>query len=133
MVKQCDWLEVSTSGYYDWKHRQANPIKKHENLSVIDEAIKIAYEDRKHRYGSPRLHVHLNESGFPVAASMRRHYLVAKAGRKFKSTTNSAHKLPISPNLLEQDFTCKKVNEKWAGDMTYLWTDEGWLYLAVGQ
>ena len=136
LVKQCDWLDVSTSGYYDWKHRQANPNKKHKDLSVIDEAIRIAYEDRKHRYGSPRLHVHLNESGFPVAlntvaASMRRQNLVAKAGRKFKSTTNSAHKLPVSPNLLEQDFTCKKVNEKWAGDITYLWTDEGWLYLAM--
>ena len=103
---------------------------------MIDEAIRIAYEDRKHRYGSPRLHVHLNESGFPVALntvaeSMRRQGLVAKAGRKFKATTNSAHNLPVAPNLLEQDFTCKHINEKWAGDITYLWTDEGWLYLAV--
>ena len=103
---------------------------------MIDEAIRIAFEDRKHRYGSPRLHIHLNESGFPVALntvaeSMRRQNLVAKAGRKFKATTNSAHNLPVSPNLLEQDFTCQKINEKWAGDITYLWTDEGWLYLAV--
>ena len=66
-----------------------------------------------------------------VAESMRRQNLVAKAGRKFKATTNSAHNLPVSPNLLEQDFTCQKINEKWAGDITYLWTDEGWLYLAV--
>ena len=62
---------------------------------------------------------------------MRRQGLVAKAGRKFKSITNSKHNLPVLPNLLEQDFTCTKINEKWAADITYLWTDEGWLYLAV--
>jgi len=103
---------------------------------VIDEAIRIAFQHRKQRYGSPRLHIDLKESGFKVSAntvaeSMRRQELVAKAGRKFKSTTNSAHKLPVSPNLLNQDFSCEKVNKKWAGDITYLWTDEGWLYLAV--
>jgi len=136
VIKQCKWLGVSTSGYYDWQARQNKPVKRNERTSVIDEAIRIAYEDRKHRYGSPRLHIDLNESGFPVALntvaeSMRRQGLVAKAGRKFKSTTNSKHNLPVSPNLLEQDFTCKNINEKWAGDITYLWTDEGWLYLAV--
>ncbi len=139
VVKQCQWLSVSKSGYYDWQTRQSQPhqpIKRHERSSVIDEAIRIAFEDRKHRYGSPRIHTLLNESGFPVALntvaqSMRRQELVAKAGRKFKSTTNSKHKLPVSPNLLEQDFSCQGVNEKWAGDITYLWTDEGWLYLAM--
>ena len=82
------------------------------------------------------MHVHLQESGFPVALitvaeSMRCQGLVAKTGRKFKATTNSAHNLPVSPNLLEQNFTCKNVNEKWAGDITYLWTGEDWLYLAI--
>jgi transposase InsO family protein len=136
LTKQFDWLSVSSSGYYDWLSRDDKPVKRAEQSSVIDEAIRIAYEDRKQRYGSPRLHVHLNKSGFPVALntvaeSMRRQGLVAKAGRKFKATTNSAHNLPVSPNLLEQDFTCQSINEKWAGDITYLWTDEGWLYLAV--
>jgi len=136
LTKQFDWLGVSSSGYYDWLNRPEKPAKRAEQSSVIDEAIRIAFEDRKHRYGSPRLYLHLNESGFPVALntvaeSMRRQGLVAKAGRKFKATTNSAHKLPVSPNLLEQDFTCKNINEKWAGDITYLWTDAGWLYLAV--
>ncbi len=62
---------------------------------------------------------------------MQRQSLVAKAGRKFKARTNSNHSLPIAPNLLEQDFTCDSINEKWCGDITYLWTKEGWLYLAV--
>ncbi len=136
VVKQCQWLSVSTSGYYDWKNRQGKPLKRNERSEVIDQAVKIAFEARKQRYGSPRLHADLNESGFPVAlntvaASMARQGLVAKAGRKFKATTNSNHNLPVSPNLLEQDFTCTRINEKWAGDITYLWTDEGWLYLAV--
>lgn len=136
LVKQFEWLSVSSSGYYDWLIRLDKPVKRNERSSVIDEAIRIAFEDRKQRYGSPRLHYDLNSSGFPVALntvaeSMRRQGLVAKAGRKFKATTNSNHNLPVSPNLLEQDFTCTKLNEKWAGDITYLWTDEGWLYLAV--
>ena len=136
LTSQFNWLSVSSSGYYDWLKKPEKPAKRTERSSVIDEAIRIAFEDRKHRYGSPRLSIHLNESGFPVALntvaeSMRRQNLVAKAGRKFKATTNSAHNLPVSPNLLEQDFTCQRINEKWAGDITYLWTDEGWLYLAV--
>ena len=81
-------------------------------------------------------HSYRDQSGFPVAfntvaESMKRQGLVAKAGRKFKATTNSANNLPVSLNLLEQDFTCNNINKKWAGDITYLWTDEGWLYLAV--
>jgi len=96
LTKQFEWLSVSSSGYYDWLNRLDKPAKRSAQRSVIDEAIKIAFEDRKHRYGSPRLHVHLNESGFPVALntvteSMHRQGLVAKAGRKFKATTNSAH------------------------------------------
>jgi transposase InsO family protein len=62
---------------------------------------------------------------------MGRQDLVAKAARKFKSTTDSKHNLPVAPNLLEQNFTTDKPNQKWAGDITYLMTSEGWLYLAV--
>ena len=62
---------------------------------------------------------------------MRRQNLRAKAARKYKATTNSKHTLPVAPNLLAQDFTAKAPNQKWVSDITYLWTDEGWLYLAV--
>ena len=55
----------------------------------------------------------------------------ARAAKKFKATTNSNHRLPVAPNLLEQDFSAQKPNEKWVSDITYGWTDEGWLYLAV--
>ena len=62
---------------------------------------------------------------------MRRQGLRAKAAKKFKATTNSKHNLPVAPNLLEQDFTATAPNQKYVGDITYLWTDEGWLYLAT--
>lgn len=137
VTKQCRWLEVSTSGYYDWKARKdGEPPERSRRREEIDQAVKMAFEKRRGRYGSPRLTLDLCESGFPiaentVAASMQRVGLVAKAGRKYKATTNSNHNLPVSPNLLEQDFTCNDINEKWCGDITYLWTDEGWLYLAI--
>jgi transposase InsO family protein len=61
-----------------------------------------------------------------IAASLKRQGLVAKAARKFKATTNSKHNLPVFDNLLQQDFSATAPNQKWAGDITYLWTDEGW-------
>ena len=66
-----------------------------------------------------------------VANSQRRQGLRAKAAEKFKATTNSDHSLPVAPNLLKQDFTAAAPRQKWVGDITYLWTDEGWLYLAT--
>lgn len=66
-----------------------------------------------------------------IAASMNRQNRVAKAARKFKCTIDSKHKLTIAPNLLEQGFTTAAANQKWAGDITYLATSEGWMYLAV--
>lgn len=132
----CDLLHVSRSGFYDWRSRDKKPNQRKLSQGLIDQSVKLAFTSNKERYGAPRLTTDLNESGFKVAlntvaASLKRQGLCAKAGRKFKATTNSSHALPIAPNLLNQDFTCKSINEKWCGDITYLWTDEGWLYLAV--
>lgn len=132
----CELLAVSHSGYYDWRSRSTAPDQRALSKAVIDEAVRVGFFANKQRYGAPRLTTDLNESGFSialntVAASLQRQALCAKAGRKFKATTNSAHTLAIAPNLLEQDFTCRSINEKWCGDITYLWTGEGWLYLAV--
>ena len=62
---------------------------------------------------------------------MKHHGLRAKAKKKFKVTTDSKHHLPVSPNLLNRDFTAASPNQKWVGDISYVWTDEGWMYLAV--
>ncbi len=90
----------------------------------------------KQRYGAPRLTDELRAQGYPfnaktVEANLRRQVLREKASRKFSPVSYRTHNLPVSENLLEQDFYASGPNQKWAGDITYLRTDEGWLYLAV--
>ena len=99
----------------------------------MDDAVKKAFDAKKGRSGSPGLTLDLADAGQQydrktVAESMRRQGLRAKAARKFKATTNSKHGLPVAPNLLQQDFTATAPNQKYVSDITYLWTDEGWLY-----
>jgi putative transposase len=132
----CRVLEASRSGFYAWRERRSCSSVRHVNRAKLDAAVGEAFAKRRARAGSPRLVRDLRESGHcrdrkTVAASMKRQGLRAKAARKFKATTNSKHNLPVAPNLLEQDFRATAPNQKWAGDITYLWTDEGWLYLAV--
>ena len=127
-------LGVSRSGYY--AHRRRPPSERAIRQADLDERVRTLYETRKGRYGAPRLTRDLAESGLEVdpktvAKSLSRQGLVAKAGRKFKATTKSDHDLPVAPNHLDQDFTAEAPNQKWVGDITYLWTDEGWLYLAT--
>jgi len=94
------------------------------------------YAEHKGRAGAPRITKQLRQEGQPVgknrvARLMRTEQLRAKAARKYKATTNSNHSLPVAPNLLEQDFSADASNRKWVSDITYVATDEGWLYLAV--
>jgi transposase InsO family protein len=98
--------------------------------------VQRVYAQHKGRAGSPRITRQLREEGQTVgrnrvARVMRGQRLRARAGRKYKATTNSNHHLPVAPNLLEQDFTATGPNRKWVSDITYIWTEEGWLYLAV--
>ena len=102
----------------------------------LDDKVNKAFVDSKERDGARRIQEELAESGDKhdiktIAASMKRQNLVAKAARKFKYTTDSKHNLPIAPNLLAQNFKATAPNQKWAGDITYIATSEGWLYLAV--
>jgi len=132
----CRVLRVSRSGFYAWCVRQADPSPRQRRRQHLDGLVQEAFAARKGRSGSPGLTKDLAEAGHrfdrkTVAASLRRQGLRAKAARKFKATTDSAHQLPVAPNLLQQDFTATAPNQKYVGDITYLWTDEGWLYLAV--
>lgn len=130
----CRLLSVSRSGYYSWKNRPLSG-RDQANQKLLTE-IKRVFEDEKRRPGSPRISRRLQEEGKPasrhrVAKLMRDNGLRAKAAKKYKATTNSNHSLPVAPNLLEQNFTADVPDQKWVSDITYIWTEEGWLYLAV--
>lgn len=136
VVRMASVLRVSRSGFYRWLQRDSSPSRRQEERGRLDEAVKTVFNASKTRYGSPRVREELVAQGLcydpkTVAASMRRQGLRAKARRKFQATTNSNHNLPVAPNLLNQDFSAKRPDRKWVGDITYLWTDEGWLYLAT--
>ena len=131
----CRCFNVSRSGYYAWLQRK--PSQRLQSRQALDEQVNALFHRHKQRYGAERLQRKIpKENGKPydlktIAASLRRQGLVAKAARKFKATTNSKHNLPVFDNLLQQDFSATAPNQKWVGDITYLWTEEGWLYLAV--
>lgn len=130
-------LKVSRSGYYAWVRRRSHGLSPRAQRRLQrDERIKQCFEQRKSRSGSPNITRDLHDLGEPcdrktVADSMMRQGLRAKAAKKFKVTTDSQHDLPVAPNRLNREFTAERPNQKWVGDITYLWTDEGWLYLAV--
>ena len=128
-------LQVSRSGFYAWRKRQSQPLPRQQRRKHMDELVKKAFEVKKDRSGSPGLTRDLADAGQhydrkTVAESMQRQGLRAKAAKKFKATTNSTHDLPVAPNRLQQDFAATAPNQKYVSDITYLWTDEGWLYLA---
>jgi transposase InsO family protein len=130
----CRVLNVSRSGYYDWRNRKLS--KRFQANQVLDAAIVTRFHAHKSRYGAPRLARQLRNEGWSVtrkrvAGRMRHLSLRAKAARKYKATTNSRHSLPVAPNVLNQDFEAQYVNQKYVSDITYVWTEEGWLYVAV--
>ncbi len=136
VTAQSEAFGVSRGGYYGWRRRLQNPSQRQMERERLDHLVKEAFEVRKGRSGAVGLTLDLDEQGRKynrktVAKSMNRQGLVAKAARKFKATTDSDHGMPVAPNLLAQDFNATAPNQKWVCDITYLWTGEGWLYLAV--
>ena len=130
----CKVMNVSSSGFYDWRGRP----KSAQELSnrKLDVEIREVFDEHKQRYGVPRITEELNESGIQcsenrVARRMAKLGLKGVQTKKFKRTTDSSHDKPVAPDLIEQDFSAKAPNLKWVSDLTYIWTDEGWLYLAV--
>jgi transposase InsO family protein len=130
-------LQVSRSGYYAWLKRQirGHSPRAHKRMER-DRVVKACFERSQRRSGSPNITRDVRDAGDrcnrkTVAASMRRQGLRAKAAKKFKVTTDSKHDLPVAPNRLNRDFSADAPNQKWVSDITYLWTDEGCLYLAV--
>lgn len=127
-------LEVSTSGYYAWR-KQPDSHRKKENVKLAAH-IKAIYEESKQTYGSPRVYLELSDRGVRcgknrVARLMRASGIQAKHKKKYKVTTDSNHQLPVHENKLDRCFAVEAFNTVWAADLTYIWTREGWLYLAV--
>ena len=130
----CKMLSVSSSGYYDWRDRA--PSLRAQANAVLAGKIKVVFDEEHARAGAKRIEKRLKQEGVfagrhRIAHIMRAQGWRAKAAKKFKATTNSNHKLPVAPNLLQQDFSAQQPNQKWVSDITYIWTEEGWLYLAV--
>lgn len=130
----CQVLEVSRSAFYDWVKRPESSKQK-EDKRLLKEIKKIHKESRS-TYGIRRVKAQLNKEGITcgrnrVAKLMRENHIYSCQRRKYKATTNSKHNYPVYPNLLNQKFEAENPNEIWVGDITYIATDEGWLYLAA--
>lgn len=127
-------LCVSRGGYYSWLTRPESRWKR-ENRELVKIISKI-HVDSRGTYGSPRIHAELKAQNVMcgynrVARLMREFSIRAKAARKFKATTNSKHKNPVAPNILARNFNVSGPNKAWVSDITYIYTEEGWLYLCV--
>lgn len=130
----CRMMGVSDRGLRAWRHRPPS-------IRLRRDMVILAHIRDQHRlslgsYGRPRMTEELNELGLRVGQRrvgrlMRQNGIRIIRSRKFKRTTDSNHAFNIAPNLLQQDFAASRPNQKWAGDITYVWTREGWVYLAV--
>ena len=130
----CRILEVSKSSYYKWVGNNRSS-KEDEYRSLIDKISKL-HSDSRQTYGSPRIFQKLKQAGEKiskntVAKLMNENNIQAKTKKKFKVTTDSKHSLNISPNLLARNFNPENINQAWCGDITYIHTKEGWLFLAT--
>ena len=134
VAMMCRVLEVSRAGFYAWRTRpEAIRVGQDQRLAV--EIASIHAESRR-RYGSPRVHAELQRRGRAtsrkrVARLMRTQGLRARHKRRFRTTTDSAHEFPVAPNIVRRKFEADAPNKTWVTDITYIWTPEGWLYLAV--
>ena len=134
VTRMCQELGVSPSGYYAWRHRppSAREMANHELFNKIE----AVYNDSDGTYGSPRIYHELKAQGVScsenrVARLMKLRKLRAKQVRRYKSTTKRNKKHRAAPNLLKRDFTAARPDHKWLSDITYIPTQEGWLYLAA--
>lgn len=130
----CKVLEVSRSGYYAWEQRV--PSARSLEDAKLRVHIAAIHERSRGLYGTPRVHAELRASGFRVsrkrvARLMSELGLESRRKRRFKATTDSKHTLPVAENVLDRQFDVDAPNVAWVTDITYVWTSEGWLYLAA--
>jgi putative transposase len=130
----CRVLKLSRAGYYAWL-RDGGGKRAKADAELLEQARRV-HAEHDGKYGSPRIYRELRLAGVSCSKEriervLREAGLVAKHKRKHKVTTDSKHNLPVAPNVLAGRFTWEKPDQAWVGDITYIATDEGWLYLAV--
>ncbi len=130
----CEALEVSMSGYYDWRRR---PMSQRAQADAqLADQMRVIYQAKRKLYGSPRVHAQLQEQGIKcarkrVARLLREQGLVVRRPCHRAITTQGDAAARVASNCLNREFTATRPNEKWTGDITAIWTYEGWLYVAV--
>lgn len=136
MALMCRALKVSPQGYHQWQIGAARRARRQKSKQELKDKVRLAHARSRRTYGRIRVTQELKSQGLcvnekRVGQLMREEGLRAKAAKKYRATTDSAHSRPVAPNTLDRDFTATAPNQKWVGDITYLWTEAGWLYLAV--
>ena len=134
VTAMCQALSISSSGYYAWKKRPASPRATADAQLTVD--IVAAHKRGRRAYGSPRVHRELRARGVRVGKKrverlMRQNGIQGRRKRRFRRTTDSNHSMPIAPNVLQRKFDVGAPDRTWVTDVTYVWTNEGWLYLAI--
>ena len=134
VTMMCYVLAVAVSGYYAWRKRE--PSQHSREDAALAAKVETAFENNRRVYGSPRIHAELHAQGIlcgqkRVARLMRELGISAQRPKHRTITTHSEKGVPVAANLLQQDFHADRPNQKWTTDTTYIWTQEGWLYLAV--
>jgi transposase InsO family protein len=130
----CRVLEVSSSGYYAYLRRE--PSQRQQDDDALKVHIAVIHERSQGTYGSPRIYRRLRQKDFEVgrdrvARLMRELQRCGTPKRRYRCTTDSDHDAPVAPNLLQRDFDAKRPNQRWVTDITYVWTQQSWMYLAV--
>ena len=134
VATMCGVLDVSPAGFYAWRTRPASRTEQ-ENASLVKKIEAIHLESRK-TYGAPRVYKALQHDKVFVSFNrverlMRVNRILGKQKKRFRVTASAAHPFPVADNLLDRQFDVKEPNRFWVSDITYIWTREGWLYLAV--
>jgi transposase InsO family protein len=130
----CQVMEVSRSGFYGFMKRLQRPVDPQEQRLIVK--VRAIHKANDEAYGSRRMSQALRIDGddvgrYQAGTLMKKANVEVKQKKRFRATTDSKHNYPVAPNLLDRQFDIETPNTAWGGDITYLWTDEGWLYLAV--
>lgn len=130
----CQRLQVSRSGYYAFCRRGLSARRQQDR--VLDDKIEQIHRHSRGTYGRPRVHAALRAQGVRTSAKrvgrlMKQRGLCARRSRRYRSTTDSRHALPVAPNVLARAFWAQAPNQTWVGDITFIPTGQGWLYLSV--